>query len=92
MKKLFFVILLLLACGNDYAQGNHFVFLFDNSGSMQGFYREQVSAFKPFCRALIKNSLNTDDNASIMIFNKNRNMLHILKNFQLVIRKNTNDI
>ena len=56
MKKLLLIFIIVFVPGFVFAQSNHFVFLFDNSGSMQGFYREEISAFKPFCRALMKNS------------------------------------
>ena len=68
MKKLLLIFIIVFVPGFVFAQSNHFVFLFDNSGSMQGFYREEISAFKPFCRALMKNSLNPDDNATAMLF------------------------
>lgn len=70
MKKIIFVFLLIFFSNVLHSQGNHFVFLYDNSGSMQGFYGEKVSAFKPFCRGLIKNSLSQDDAATIMLFSK----------------------
>jgi len=69
MKKLFIYIFLVIS-GFTYAQGNHFVFLFDNSGSMSGFYREQNSSFKVFCKALIKNSVTQNDDAGVMLFTK----------------------
>jgi hypothetical protein len=70
MKKIILTILIFISSNILSAQSNHFVFLFDNSGSMQGLYREQISAFKPFSKALMKNSLNPNDVATIMLFNK----------------------
>jgi hypothetical protein len=69
MKKLFILILLALS-GLAAGQSNHFVFLFDNSGSMSGFYREQNSSFRVFCKALIKNSVTQNDEANVMLFTK----------------------
>jgi len=69
MKKIIFYILLITA-NFSFAQNNHFVFLFDNTGSMSGFYREQNSSFKVFCKALIKNSVTQNDDANIMLFTK----------------------
>jgi hypothetical protein len=53
------------------AQSSDFIFLFDNSGSMSGYYRLPSSTFKVFAKALIKNSLKKDDYASVMLFTKN---------------------
>jgi len=69
MKKIFLIILLVVS-GFAYSQNNHFVFLFDNSGSMSGFYREQNSSFRLFCKALIKNSVTQNDEANVMLFTK----------------------
>ena len=69
MKKLFIYIILLIS-GLSFAQGNHYVFLFDNSGSMSGFYREQNSSFRVFCKALIKNSVTQNDDVNVMLFTK----------------------
>ncbi|MCX6165798.1 MAG: hypothetical protein NTU73_13220 [Ignavibacteriae bacterium] len=69
MKKLLLYIILIIS-NFSYAQGNHFVFLFDNSGSMSGFYREQNSSYKVFCKALIKNSVTQNDEANVMLFTK----------------------
>lgn len=70
MKKTILFILIIISC-MTYAQENHFVFLFDNSGSMSGYYREQNSSYKVFCKALIKNSIGQNDDANIMLFTKN---------------------
>jgi hypothetical protein len=70
MKKfliLIFVLSSLIASAKD---GSNFVFMFDNSGSMSGYYRESNSAFKLFAKALMKNSLKPGDNASVMLFTK----------------------
>lgn len=69
MKKLFIYILLVFS-NFAFAQGNHYVFLIDNSGSMSGFYREESSSFKLFCKALIKNSVTQNDDANVMLFTK----------------------
>lgn len=69
MKKLF-IYLILIFTNFSLAQSNHYVFLFDNSGSMSGFYREQNSSFKVFCKALIKNSVGQNDDANVMLFTK----------------------
>jgi hypothetical protein len=69
MKKIFILILLVIS-NFTFAQSNHFVFLFDNSGSMSGFYREQNSSFRVFCKALIKNSVTQNDEANVMLFTK----------------------
>lgn len=69
MKKIFIFVLLVIS-NFTFGQSNHFVFLFDNSGSMSGFYREQNSSFKVFCKALIKNSVTPNDDANVMLFTK----------------------
>ena len=69
MKK-FFILILLFTSAIVNAQSNNFVFMFDNSGSMSGYYRESNSAFKLFAKALIKNSLKPNDNAAVMLFTK----------------------
>ncbi len=47
---------------------NEYIFLLDNSGSMSGYYREANSAFKIFCKAVIKNSVKPDDYANVYLF------------------------
>lgn len=73
MKK-FFVILaaiISISLSLSYAQTqNEHVFLIDNSGSMSGYYREANSAFKIFCKAMIKNAVKQDDYASVYLFTK----------------------
>lgn len=69
MKKIILYIALIIS-SVSFAQGNHYIFLFDNSGSMSGFYREQSSSFRIFCRALIKNSVTQNDDANVMLFTK----------------------
>ncbi len=75
MQKRIFCFLVFLAATftlQSFAQSQKdVVFLFDNSGSMSGFYRQENSAFKLFSRALIKNSVSQNDDASIMLFTKN---------------------
>ena len=66
----YLIILILILNGKCFSQNNHFVFLFDNSGSMSGFYREQNSSFKIFSKTLIKNSVTQTDDVNIMLFTK----------------------
>jgi hypothetical protein len=49
---------------------NEYIFLLDNSGSMSGYYREANSAFKIFCKAVIKNSVKPSDYANVYLFTK----------------------
>jgi hypothetical protein len=49
---------------------NEYIFLLDNSGSMSGYYRESNSAFKVFCKAVIKNSVKPNDYANVYLFTK----------------------
>lgn len=71
MKKILIIVFLLFVA---YAQtsfaNDKTVFLFDNSGSMSGYYREANSAFKLFSKALIKNSVKPGDEASVLLFTK----------------------
>lgn len=67
--KILVCALVFLVSGESIAQ-NNFVFLFDNSGSMSGYYRKENSTFKLFSRALIKNSVKPGDNADVMLFTK----------------------
>jgi hypothetical protein len=73
MKK--FILILVLGCLLNplsmFAQDkNEYIFLLDNSGSMSGYYREANSAFKIFCKAVIKNSLKPNDLANVYLFTK----------------------
>jgi len=72
MKKIFLFLLVffLLPEGALPQDNNEFIFLFDNSGSMSGYYREQSSAFKTFCKALIKNSVRQQDHSGVYLFTK----------------------
>lgn len=70
MKRFFILIFLLSTIIADAKDGGNFVFMFDNSGSMSGYYRESNSAFKLFAKALIKNSLKEGDKANVMLFTK----------------------
>ncbi len=70
MKKFFIIIFVLCGLSASAKDGSNFVFMFDNSGSMSGYYRESNSAFKLFAKALMKNSLKSGDNASVMLFTK----------------------
>lgn len=72
MKKISFTVSLFL-CFISLALGQverRVVFLFDNSGSMSGYYRERSSSFLAFATSLIKNSVNSNDDVSIMLFSK----------------------
>jgi hypothetical protein len=73
MKK--FILILIIGCFlNPFSlfsqDKNEFIFLLDNSGSMSGYYREANSAFKVFCKAVIKNSVKPNDNANVYLFTK----------------------
>ncbi|CAN5595444.1 hypothetical protein BH10BAC5_BH10BAC5_28090 [soil metagenome] len=74
-KKILITILFLLVLSNGSAfsqiQKKDVVFLFDNSGSMSGFYRQENSAFRLFSKTLIRNAVSQSDDASIMLFTKN---------------------
>ena len=73
MKKFFIILISTLSIGFSlsYAQSqNEHIFLIDNSGSMSGYYREANSAFKIFCKAMIKNAVKQDDYASVYLFTK----------------------
>lgn len=73
MKKFFIAVVSLaviaVSASLVKAQNEH-VFLIDNSGSMSGYYREANSAFKIFCKAMIKNAVKQDDYASVFLFTK----------------------
>lgn len=69
MKIIANIIFLLILSTAGYAQ-NNYVFLFDNSGSMSGYYRQDNSSFRIFSKALIKNSVKQGDNADVMLFSK----------------------
>jgi len=74
MRKIFLSIIFLLISISLYSQNKtEYFFLIDNSGSMSGYYRESNSAFKIFCNALIKNSVKTDDFATVNLFTKTDN-------------------
>lgn len=70
MRKILILFLIFISLQGFAKDGNNFVFMFDNSGSMSGYYRESNSAFKLFAKALMKNSLKPGDNASVMLFTK----------------------
>ncbi len=69
MKKFYALIILLLSSVSLFAQNEH-IFLVDNSGSMSGYYREANSAFKIFCKAMVKNAVKQDDYANVYLFTK----------------------
>jgi hypothetical protein len=73
MKKFLIILVLgyLLSPLSLFSQNrNEYIFLLDNSGSMSGYYREANSAFKIFCKAVIKNSVRPDDYANVYLFTK----------------------
>ncbi len=73
MKKFFIVLVSLasIAVSASFVKAqNEHIFLIDNSGSMSGYYREANSAFKIFCKAMIKNAVKQDDYASVYLFTK----------------------
>ncbi len=70
MKRFFVLLFFISSIIAEAKDGGNFVFMFDNSGSMSGYYRESNSAFKLFAKALMKNSLKPGDNASVMLFTK----------------------
>ena len=70
MKKLLALLFLISLLSESVAQTNY-SFLFDNSGSMLGYYGDKKSTFKMFAKALIKNSIGEKDNVSVYLFSKN---------------------
>lgn len=70
MKKLIIAVLFIL-CGflNTQAQ-NDVTFLFDNSGSMLGYYTDPSSSFKIFAKALMRNTVEENDDVKVYLFNK----------------------
>ena len=67
MKKLLALLFLISLLSESVAQTNY-SFLFDNSGSMLGYYGDKNSTFKMFAKALIKNSIGEKDNVSVYLF------------------------
>ncbi len=73
MKKLFAYLiacLFLMPAVSNSQESTEYIFLFDNSGSMSGYYREQNSAFRTFCKTLIKNSVRPQDYSGVYLFTK----------------------
>jgi len=70
MKNLIVILILFIASNIYSQQSNQFVFLFDNSGSMSGYYEQPNSMFKLFSKALIRNSIKPGDKVDIMLFSK----------------------
>ena len=70
MKNLITLLILFIASNIYSQQSNQFVFLFDNSGSMSGYYQQPNSLFKLFSKALIRNSIKPGDVVDIMLFSK----------------------
>ena len=70
MKNLITILILFIASNIYSQQSNQFVFLFDNSGSMSGYYQQPNSSFKLFSKTLIRNSIKPGDEVDIMFFSK----------------------
>ena len=70
MKNIITILILLFASNIYSQQSNQFVFLFDNSGSMTGYYEQPNSLFKLFSKSLIRNSIKPGDEVDIMLFSK----------------------
>lgn len=71
MCKIFLKILFVFLTSTSILQAQQqVVFLFDNSGSMSGYYRLPTSSFKLFCNALIKNSTQPGDKVDVLLFSK----------------------
>jgi len=64
------IIIFFYCTGLSAQDGNQFIFMFDNSGSMSPYYLQPQSTFKLFSKALIRNSVKSGDNAEIMLFTK----------------------
>lgn len=90
MKKIF-AILFVLFSANCFADGNQFVFLFDNSGSMMPYYNLPQSNFKAFSKALIRNSMKPEDKAKVMLFTKTDTKRGITSP-KLIFSGNTNNL
>lgn len=69
-KFLLNVLLLLVLFQLPLTAQQRMIFLFDNSGSMTGYYLQPESNFKIFCNALIKNTVSQVDNVEVMLFSK----------------------
>lgn len=69
-KFLLNVLLLLVLFQLPLSAQQRMIFLFDNSGSMTGYYLQPESNFKIFCNALIKNTVSQVDNVEVMLFSK----------------------
>ncbi|MBN1634029.1 MAG: hypothetical protein JW917_07690 [Ignavibacteria bacterium] len=70
MKKSGFLLLLLIFFVPDTYAQNDITFLFDNSGSMLGYYADPSSSFKIFSKALMRNTVGENDNVKVYLFNK----------------------
>ena len=70
MKKYFVVILLSVFISLKLYSQNQVLFLFDNSGSMSGYYKQPESNFKLFSKTLIKNSISPEDFVNVFLFTK----------------------
>lgn len=70
MKKIIFAILIIMCCLPNARAQNDVTFLFDNSGSMLGYYTDPSSTFKIFAKALMKNTTGENDDVRVFLFNK----------------------
>lgn len=69
-KKTLEIFVVLFFVSTSLSAQQRVVFLFDNSGSMSGYYNLPTSNFKLFCNTLIKNSIKPNDNVDVMSFSK----------------------
>ena len=65
MKKLAVLFFLFAMLYSAAKSQDNVIYLIDNSGSMSGYYKKSESNFKLFTKALIKNFVKPEDNASI---------------------------
>jgi len=70
MNKYFFLILVFIIINPNLYSQNDVTFLFDNSGSMLGYYTDPASSFKIFSKALLKRTVSENDDTKIFLFNK----------------------
>ena len=59
-----------MCCVPNARAQNDVTFLFDNSGSMLGYYTDPSSTFKIFAKALMKNTTGENDDVRVFLFNK----------------------
>ena len=91
MKRFILAIILVTFAFVKLNAQNNFIFLFDNSGSMAGYYKEPSSTFKLFCKTLIKNSVSQGDNVFISQFSKNDSRRN-LPSPKVIFKGSTSDL